>query len=623
MLPAPDSDEVLVALDFSNAFNTLSRRAILERLYANNDLSALFGIADYTLGMSSPLLVFSHEGIAYRLASAEGVRQGSVLGPFLFALGLDPLLREFQSELVVAYLDDVTLRVRVSDASNAIQRFASLAGAIGLRLNGAKTQVFGGAHLAAREFPPLPPGVTFDPSMINILGVPFSYDGDLVRDAVIQKARSHEVFFERVERLHPLLAVTMLSLSGVPRLTYLTRVIPFTYSCAGAEAFDQLVFASLGRILHESRPLLPSASAIYTLPLRLGGLGVRPLRRGLEFAFDASRTRNQELMSETVEKIETEMAANILDNCKTLAAKAMCLAARAPQASAWLIPQPWKTPDVLDELPQAAPAREMLRLRVGLEREMGPAVCSCRASLAENGPIHALTCFGFSKSPTHNRIALALLSALQEARLSPAYEPVVSTANERPDLTVMVNGNQYILDVSVAFPGAQSYLPHAAANYLGAAGIAERRKCVENVRLVRDHPHKKFVPFIMETYGGMGPQARDFIDLVAKECFTGSLASQRVAWKDRTIARLGLALASGTGTLLSAMTAEIRHGPAATRVGPAPSQLFSLAPTAVHVGGTVDPSASDAEDSIDAVSSYASTSSFTPPLQPSMVAAAV
>ena len=101
-------DWVVLKTDVRNAFNSISRRAIAERLSAN--FPSLMPHFRRMYGHSGSL-VFATDSEHVILSSEEGVHQGDPLGPFLFAVGIHDLVSRVQAEhpeaVVLAYLDDV------------------------------------------------------------------------------------------------------------------------------------------------------------------------------------------------------------------------------------------------------------------------------------------------------------------------------------------------------------------------------------------------------------------------------------------------------------------------------------------------------------------------------------
>ena len=76
---------VMVKLDFSNTFNSLHRRAILEAIVSRAPDLYRYCHASYAAPSS---LIFGE----FEISSEEGIQQGDPLGSLLFCLCVQPLL---------------------------------------------------------------------------------------------------------------------------------------------------------------------------------------------------------------------------------------------------------------------------------------------------------------------------------------------------------------------------------------------------------------------------------------------------------------------------------------------------------------------------------------------------
>jgi Reverse transcriptase (RNA-dependent DNA polymerase) len=98
-------DEIMVKPDLSNAFNCLRRDIMLKIVAEELPFIYRFSYLAYGNGTIGPTLGFGNEIIC----SPEGVQQGDPQGPLLFYVTVQPLLRSLSSQMIVAFMDDVTL----------------------------------------------------------------------------------------------------------------------------------------------------------------------------------------------------------------------------------------------------------------------------------------------------------------------------------------------------------------------------------------------------------------------------------------------------------------------------------------------------------------------------------
>src|SRR5206468_266940 len=131
-----DQERAFVKLDFSNAFNSLRRDAILEAVAVHCPGLLHLTLASY--GSSSNLWLGDRI-----LPSAEGIQQGDPLGPLLFCLALDKALKETGAEFISGYLDDVGLGDTVQRLISQIRALQKSAARIGLSLNTSKCEIVG------------------------------------------------------------------------------------------------------------------------------------------------------------------------------------------------------------------------------------------------------------------------------------------------------------------------------------------------------------------------------------------------------------------------------------------------------------------------------------------------
>ena len=127
-------------LDFSNAFNNISREAMFREIRQHIPSLSAWMESCYSC---QPLLLLGNDSIR----SCCGVQQGDPLGPLGFALTLHPLVKTLEAEvsnlgLNVWYLDDGTLMGPPDALATALHIIEKDGPPIGLHLNRGKSLLF-------------------------------------------------------------------------------------------------------------------------------------------------------------------------------------------------------------------------------------------------------------------------------------------------------------------------------------------------------------------------------------------------------------------------------------------------------------------------------------------------
>ncbi|KAK3887055.1 hypothetical protein Pcinc_008820 [Petrolisthes cinctipes] len=127
-------EHIIVKVDMVNAFNSVSRKAVLEEVI--HRFPAAMPLVSQAYSQPTLLQLSSA-----RLWSQWGVQQSDPMGPLLFALAIDPVIRSLTSPLNVWFLDDGTLAGQreavMSDLNQLIPAFQ----AIGLEVNQSKCEL--------------------------------------------------------------------------------------------------------------------------------------------------------------------------------------------------------------------------------------------------------------------------------------------------------------------------------------------------------------------------------------------------------------------------------------------------------------------------------------------------
>jgi len=251
---------VLTKIDFSNAFNSLRRDAILK--------TSLDLIPEW-----APFVFSAYAGTSrlfwgpHTVDSCEGVQQGDPLGPLLFCLTVQPLLALCSCEFKVGFLDDFTLGDHPLTVSREVARLEERASDLGLKMNFSKCEIISGP---SSNVPPdgLSNFRRVEVDQAILLGSPLSGKGSM-DESLDSRIRSLQAASSRLRLLqaHDALLILKNSLS-LPSLLHILRSAP----CSGHPAllkFDEVLRESLSAVLNVTLNEAQWTQA--SLPVREGG----------------------------------------------------------------------------------------------------------------------------------------------------------------------------------------------------------------------------------------------------------------------------------------------------------------------------------------------------------------
>ncbi|NJL55677.1 hypothetical protein HC928_11090 [bacterium] len=259
----PDG-HAFVKLDFSNAFNNISRSSLLSS--TRDRLPELFSYCFSAYG--NPSFLFFADRI---ILSQEGTQQGDPLGPLIFCNTIHPLLASLSSELNIDYLDDVTLGGPLDIVASDVSRIISAGKSLGLHLNYSKCEVVCSPGITISD-PNLQMFTPVDLKEVCLLGAPL-FESQSLDDAWSKRCADLERATERLKMIDAQDALILLRVSfSSPRVQHLLRCSP-SVNHPSLLIFDNLLRSALGCITNCD--LTDTQWLQASLPIRDGGLGVR------------------------------------------------------------------------------------------------------------------------------------------------------------------------------------------------------------------------------------------------------------------------------------------------------------------------------------------------------------
>jgi len=275
-------------------------------------------------------------------------------------------------------------------------------------------------------------------------------------------------------------------------------------------------------------------------------------------------TTPKHLQSLLVKRMEIHIRRNV-ESTADAATKARLCSASASGAGLWLTVIPTCAAFSMVDLLFCIALRYLLGLPMADDL---PAACCCRTCL--DSPDHFLHCNRTTAAlmNRHNKLVYLLRTMFQAAGLPCRLEPLLrpGQSNMRADLLSSIEEDHRGTAVDLAVIGVTAATHVAAAQEpLGAAIVKEQEKIAK----YRAFDEYKLRPFILESFGALGPQAANLVSTLVgltAQAFTPPVAASKKSSLDlqRNLsftwrATLSVALQSGNAHVLLNGALNCKH----------------------------------------------------------------
>ena len=541
-----DSEECESALliDATNAFNSLNRQVALHNIRRLCPPIATILVNSYR----APTELFVDSDVIF---SQEGTTQGDPLAMAMYGLATIPLIRRLNDHCKqVWYADDSAAFGSIEHLQSWWEKLTAEGPSFGYYVNPSKTWlVTRDLHLqnAVKTFAGSGVNITTDgrPYLCAALGSP-DFIEEHLRSKVGEWTSSITLLTE-IAKSQPHAAYSALVHGLSSKWSYLSRVTPNV-----SHLLIPLDFALRTELLPAltDRPIPNDQEwALFALPVRHGGLGIRIPSKNAERELQSSLLVTSPLVSRILEQSQEygyEVIADQLQskatirnkNKETSAKEADDLYSHLPVqqqkavelakekgASTWLTALPLK--EYGFSLHKAA-FHDAMALRYGWSPSNLPSKCDCGSNFTVE---YALSCAkGGFPSIRHNEIrdltANLLTEVCNEVCIEPNLQPTTpdqlsgATANSQDGARLDISANgvwggrfeKTFFDVRV-------FNPHAPSNRNQTPSTCyrkhEREKKRAYAQRILEVEHSSFTPLVFSATGGMGREATCFYKRLA------------------------------------------------------------------------------------------------------------
>ena len=233
------------SLDAINAFGEIERECIEAAIRANPYVHRLLPLYELLYKYGDGYLWYYDENGKFVLGARQkrGVRQGCVLGMFLFCLTMKPVYARLQDAVgqegvLYTYCDDSYLLAPPEQMATVFRTAPTIFGKVGLRIGygPGKTELILPKGTTANEFPypledPETPAPHIVPGFKSCLGVPRHFDNDpeFLHASLQSMGEAHDRLLDLTEEIadeDPFAALRLLQTCGIQRFGHVLSAVP-------------------------------------------------------------------------------------------------------------------------------------------------------------------------------------------------------------------------------------------------------------------------------------------------------------------------------------------------------------------------------------------------------------
>lgn len=492
----------LLTLDNSNAFNSVYRKAIAERLVHNlathERLTKYFR---FRYLKPTTLITIGSDGIPRKILSEEGTSQGNTVAGYLYNLAQDPVLDRVASRQDKAgYMDDATLKF--DDPGEALDLFPIIEAAlrdIGLSLNRKKCELI--THITpeiSERASTL--GIKLldrnDPKVIaKILGAPVARAEAQSQWCTYRLARTKDMCeLLKDHNFDARLALSLLRHVHLARAVYIAQCVPPEITSEAMRMFDDLTSSTFKTIFgddiedyfieHHCGAGLTSMARCAPEIYRRAHSGAKPTCTINQFAAAQMGLPHDELRV------------------------AQALSATGYKAHTWM----HFTPEV--HFPSHLFVEAMrIRCNAPLDVEF----CSCGENVqSHHHMMHCSHTHGYTWLHRHNECMACLAGVARRYGVTVMLEPTCYSDEDlrRPDGIFCLGPRSITNDLIITDPCAPSNISRATQHPGATAKKAAEEKCTKHAANVESLGHKFFAT-AFETYGHADSSVNAFLQTLA------------------------------------------------------------------------------------------------------------